>query len=124
MTTKIRVASPGKTVIPIVYFLLLSIYWFYDSLSQQQNYNYLALTIAAILVTQIILKNKLFGISLGILGVIGSLLMFLAVLSEFNEFKVISESAKQLIVVGTVLSVAGMIMATIITTTNFRLFLK
>ncbi|HSN61190.1 MAG TPA: hypothetical protein VLR49_09650, partial [Ferruginibacter sp.] len=102
----------------------ITIYWVYDNFYQGQHIKYVSLVIAGILVTQIIFNNKYLGTSLGILGLIGSILMFLAVVSEFNEFKIISQEAKQLLTIGSLLSLGGVVMAAIMITTNLKMFMK
>ena len=119
-----RLTNSIKTVLPIIYFIGITIYWAYDNFYQGQHFNYVTLGIAAILITQIFFNNKFLGISLGILGLIVSILIFLAVLSEFNEFKIISQEAKQLLTIGSLLSLGGVVMAAIMITTNLKMFMK
>jgi hypothetical protein len=120
MNKNVRLSNFTRTILPYVYFIGLATYWFYENISAGPHFNYFALGIIGILVIQLIIKIKILGASLGIMGVLFSAYMFLAVLSEFNEFKVASESAIQLITIGTILSLAGLLMGVIMTITNFK----
>ncbi len=56
--------------------------------------------ILAILIIQIIFKNKIIGTVLGVLFLVINLYMLGALISEFNEFTAFNADAKQLLVVG------------------------
>jgi small-conductance mechanosensitive channel len=56
--------------------------------------------IIVILIIQIIFKNRITGLVLGILFFLSNLYFLGALLSELNEFTVFNYSAKQLLVVG------------------------
>jgi len=104
--------------IAIYLFRCLSAFWFLSEIFTKQDFSYVALGITIILVTQAIIQNKTIGVSLGIFAVVVNTIFFLAVLSEFSEFEVISGSAMQLITVGSILSLSGFAMGIIMTTTN------
>src|SRR5690606_21719905 len=92
------------------YLLLLAVlyYWFLTS----NLFNWIAITLVAILVFQIIYKNKILGIIIPSILILGCGFMFLALFSELREFPTFNADAKELLFVGllyftTTLVVAG-----------------
>lgn len=93
--------------LPEFTLLLLSIYWFLDNYLGRLHMNYIALTVAVIVVFQLFFKNKYIGIILASVIWMFSLYMVLAVISEFNKFATISSEAVKLILFGLLLCFSG-----------------
>ena len=108
------------TLIPYTYFIGLAAVWFVGDLVAIQNVSYVALAVMTGLLALAMLQNKTVGTCLGIVATIGSLFAFLAVLSEFNDFETVSQSAIQLIAVGSVLTLTGLGMGLTLTVTNLK----
>ena len=62
--------------------------------------NYIAIGLIIVLILQIIFKNQIIGIIIPSMLVMICLYMFLALISEFNEFPTFSSDAKELLFVG------------------------
>jgi hypothetical protein len=62
--------------------------------------NPIMLLVIAMLVFQIIFKNKVLGIALSFLFMVVNLFFLGALISEFNEFDTFNQSAKELLFVG------------------------
>ncbi|GAA4963785.1 hypothetical protein [Algibacter aquimarinus] len=89
-----------KTILlklPEYYFIVLAILGGY---SPPLNINPIFIGIAAILILQIIFKNKISGLIFGILFFLINLYFLGAIFSEFSEFIEFNYKAKQLIFVG------------------------
>ena len=67
--------------------------------------------IAGIFILQIIFKNRILGISLGILFFLINLYFLGALISEFNEFTEFNNKAKQLLFVGLTIWIVNMILS-------------
>lgn len=92
------------------YLLLLAVlyYWLLTS----NLFNWIAITLVAILVFQIIYKNKILGIIIPSILILACCYMFLALFSELREFPTFNADAKELLFVGllyftTTLVIAG-----------------
>lgn len=85
---------------PEFFIIALSIYWFLENYMSSGHINYFAIVVFVIVALQVFLKNKIVGIMLGSILFLFGLYMFLAVLSEFREFRAIDSSAIELISVG------------------------
>lgn len=115
MKNKLKFTKFVRTQLPLIYFICAAIALFYG-----ENYNYVTLGIILILIIQLIIKNKIVGISLGILISIISFVMFLAVISEFNDFEAVSTNALQLITIGSLLTLSGLSMGIIMIKTSIE----
>ncbi|WP_262732708.1 hypothetical protein [Gaetbulibacter sp. NE] len=93
------------------YFLIASVifYWFSTGLTL----NYIAITLIAGLILQIIFKNKVVGISIPSLLIVISLYMILAVLSEVSEFPSFNTEAQTLLLVGLLYFIATIVISII-----------
>jgi hypothetical protein len=87
-------------MLPEIFIILLSIYWFLDNYLGSGHINYFAIVVFIILTLQLFLKNKVIGIILGSIFFLFGLYMILAVLSEFKKFTAVDSSAIELILVG------------------------
>lgn len=87
-------------VLPEIFIILLSIYWFLDNFLGSGHINYFAVVVFFIVTLQLFIKNKIVGIILGSIFFLFGLYMILAVLSEFKKFTTIDSSAIQLISIG------------------------
>jgi len=92
------------------YLLLLAVllYW----LPTSNPFNWVAITLVAILVFQIIYKNKVLGIIISSVLILICCYMYLALFSELREFPTFNADVKELLFVGlfyltTTLVVAG-----------------
>ena len=83
--------------LPEYYLMTLAILAGY---SPPFNVNPIFMGILSLLILQIIVKNKIFGVVLGILFFLTNLFFLGALLSEFYGFTEFNSSAKQLIFVG------------------------
>jgi len=73
--------------------------------------NPIFIVIAGIFTLQIIFKNKISGISLGILFFLINLYFLGALISEFNEFTELNNKTKQLLFVGLIIWIVNMILS-------------
>ena len=64
------------------------------------QFNPLFLAIAAVLILQIVFKNRFTGIAIGALFFTGNLFFLGALISEFSEFTVVNADALQLLLAG------------------------
>jgi hypothetical protein len=62
--------------------------------------NPIAASLLLILVTLIVLKNRVLGLVISVVFLLLNLYMVLALISEFNEFETFNERAKELILFG------------------------
>ena len=62
-----------------------------------------AIAVAALIILQILFKNKISGLLIGILFLLVNLFMMGALISEFNEFPTFSTDAKKLLFGGSLL---------------------
>ena len=120
MKSQRKLKNNAWKFLPYSYFIGLAAFWFFEEIFAIQNISYIALGFMLILLAQAIIQNKTFGVSLGIFAIAVSSVSFLAVLSEFCEFKVISDSAIQLIGVGSMLSLSGLAMGVMMIASNGR----
>lgn len=80
------------------YLLILSVlfYWF----STSNLFNPVAISILLFLIIQIVFKNRIIGISIGVILIIASLYLLLALLSEFHEFPEYNKEAFTFLMIG------------------------
>lgn len=107
-------------LMPYIYFIGLASFWLLMDLFFIQNFSYVGFGLLIGLITQAVIQNRIVGAGLGILATIVSLYAFLAVLSEFNDFEVVNSSAIQLISVGSVLSLIGIVVGVALTVINIK----
>ena len=107
-------------LVPYIYFIGLASFWLLMDLFSVQNFSYVAFGLLIGLIIQAVIQNRIVGTGLGILATIVSLYVFLAVLSEFNDFEVVNSSAIQLISVGSVLSLTGVVVGVTLTVSNVK----
>lgn len=92
------------------YLLLLTVLFYW--LPTSNPLNWVAITLIAVLVLQIIYKNKILGIIISSVLILICCYMYLALFSELREFPTFNTDAKQLLFIGlsvftTTLVVAG-----------------
>ncbi len=73
--------------------------------------NPICVGIVGVLIFQIIFKNRILGILLGIIFFLVNLYFLGALLSEFNEFKEFNNSAKELLFVGLTIWIVNIILS-------------
>lgn len=73
--------------------------------------NPICVGIVGVLIFQIIFKNRISGILLGIIFFLVNLYFLGALLSEFNEFKEFNNSAKELLFVGLTIWIVNIILS-------------
>lgn len=95
---------------PYIYFIALVAFWFLGDLFMIQNFSFIALGLLAGLIIQAKMQHKVIGTGIGIIAATGSLYGFLAVVSEFNDFETVNNSALVMISVGSVLTLSGLAM--------------
>jgi uncharacterized membrane protein len=61
------------------------------------SFNPISIGVAAIIILQIVIKNKIIGLVLGTLFLVANLFFLGALISEFNEFTAFNYHAKQLL---------------------------
>jgi hypothetical protein len=87
-------------ILPEIFIILLSIYWFLDNYDGSEHINYFTIVVFIIVTLQLFIKNKVVGIILGSIFFLFGLYMMLAVLSELKKFATINSSAIELLSVG------------------------
>ncbi len=105
---------------PYIYFIGLASFWLLMDLFAIQNFSYVAFGLLIGLIVQAVIQNRIIGTGIGVLAALVGFYAFLAVLSEFNDFEVLNNSAMQLIAVGSALSLSGLAMGVTMTVTNLR----
>ncbi len=80
------------------YLLLLAVLFYW--LPTSNPFNWVAITLVAALVFQLIYKNKVLGIIISSLLILICCYMFLALFSELREFPTFDADAKELLFVG------------------------
>ena len=80
------------------YLLLLATFFYWISVGKLLNP--IALVLIGILILQILFKNKVVGIIIPSILIMGSFYMLLALLSEFHEFPAFNADAAALLVTG------------------------
>ena len=80
------------------YLLLLAVLFYW--LATSNPLNWVAITLVAVLVLQIIYKNKILGIIISSLLILICCYMYLALFSELREFPTFDTDAKELLFVG------------------------
>ncbi|MEY8848430.1 hypothetical protein AB9K26_06430 [Psychroserpens sp. XS_ASV72] len=102
-----------KTILLAIpeYVLILSVlfYWFSAGLT----INYIAIALLAILIYQIIFKNKVIGIIIPIVLILTCLYMLLALFSEVREFPTLNSEATTLLIVGLLYFLTTMFIAVV-----------
>lgn len=91
------------------YLLLLAVLYYW--LLTYNLFNWVAITLVAVLVFQIIYKNKILGIIIPTILILACCFMFLALFSELREFPTFDADAKQLLFVGLSFFTATLVMA-------------
>ena len=91
------------------YLLLLAVllYW----LPTSNPFNLVAITLVAVLVFQIIYKNKVLGIIISSVLILICCYMYLALFSELREFPVFNADAKELLFFGLFIFTATLVVA-------------
>ena len=104
------------------YLLVLTIifYWYFTS----SLLNPIAIGLLAVMVIQIIFKNKVSGIMIPLLFMLLSFYMLLALVSELHEFPVYNADAKTMLIVGLLYLGFTMICATGMFLNYFRKFIQ
>lgn len=106
--------------LPVIYFLAIAIYWFFDGFLAVNSFNYLAFFLITLLVIHFVSRNKVLGLTLGLIAFVLSAIMFLGVMAEYNEFIKITEGANRLIFYGNIISFGGLLMSVLMIVTNFK----
>lgn len=91
------------------YLLLLAVllYW----LPTSNPFNWVAITLVAVLIIQIIYKNKVLGIIISSLLILICCYMYLALFSELREFPTFDADAKELLFFGLFIFTATLVVA-------------
>lgn len=105
----------GRTL-PFLYLSGLMLYWLADTYFAINSFNYVSAILLSLLTAQFFLNNKILGLSLGLVILVSSVTMFFAVISEYNNFK--------LLIYGCLLSFGALISAATMTATNVKLLSK
>jgi len=80
------------------YLLIIAVVFYWES--TRTIINPLAIALTAILILQIIFKNRIVGFLLPCLIIVISLYMLMALMSEFYEFPTFNADAKELLFIG------------------------
>lgn len=93
---------------PEIYFLLSIIYYW---VLTGTIINPFAITFLALLILQIVIRNKVSGIIIASICILLNIYMAFALLSEFYEFPTINTDAKKLLIVGSIYLGLNLVMA-------------
>ncbi|MEO4004541.1 hypothetical protein [Flavobacterium sp. CAU 1735] len=91
----------------------LAVFSFVETLIVKGQINYLMVVVLAIMAAQLVFKNRYFGIFIGLVVGLVSFGLFLAVLTDYRKFPEVTSKAIELITVGSLLSLAGAILAAV-----------
>lgn len=109
----------GRTL-PFLYLSALMLYWLADTYFALNSFNYVSAIILILLTAQFFLRNKILGLSLGLVILVSSVIMFLAVISEYNNFKLLNAEANKLLIYGYLLSFGAFVSSTTMTVNNLK----
>ncbi len=98
---------------PELVILILSFLWFIDNYCVASIINYYALSAAVVMMLQMVFKFKLVGVVMTLIITLFSFYIFLAVLSEFNDYPVVHFEALKLLVIGLYFCFLGFMAAAI-----------
>lgn len=107
-------------LLPYIYFIALVAFWILGDLFMLQKFSYIALCILACLIIQAKMQHKVIGTGIGIIAATGSLYGFLAVVSEFNDFEAVNNSALAMISAGSALTLSGLAMGVMLALANLK----
>jgi len=100
-------------LLPELMILIFSVLWFVDNYRVSSIINYYALSVAVLMVLQMVFKYKIVGVAMALIIALVSLYMVLAVLSEFQDFSEVNFEALKLLFFGLYFCFLGFIAATI-----------
>ncbi|RZK53124.1 MAG: hypothetical protein EOO87_13660 [Pedobacter sp.] len=109
----------GRTL-PFLYLSGLMLYWLADTYFAINSFNYVSAILLSLLTAQFFLKNKILGLSLGLVILVSSVIMFLAVISEYYNFKLLNAEANKLLIYGCLLSFGAFVSSTTMTVNNLK----
>lgn len=100
--------------LPEISFLFVACFWFMDNLmATSAHVNYFMMAVALFVLILIIWRNRTFAVVLSVILGTGSFYMFLAVLSEFNEFPKGDPEGLEMVVFGLLIFITLMVMSVI-----------
>lgn len=82
---------------PITYFILFSIFWFYQQYAETETYNYVSIAVLLALVAQLFTNNKTTGFLYGILFIIFSGAMLSYAFTMFYHTEVVTDNTYSLL---------------------------
>ncbi|OFY38787.1 MAG: hypothetical protein A2X18_08940 [Bacteroidetes bacterium GWF2_40_14] len=97
--------------LPYIFYISILIFWFYNTYSENEPINYIALVIAMLVFIQFVFQNKFAGASLGAIGVALSLFFLFSFLSEYKDV----ETGSLLMVVGLIIASLSLVMGLVMT---------
>ncbi|MFY0674053.1 MAG: hypothetical protein JXQ87_11635 [Bacteroidia bacterium] len=93
------------------YLLLIAVVFYW--ISAGLLINPIAIALMAIIIIQIIAKNRILGLAIPGVLILVCVYMLLALFSEFNEFSTFNEAAQKLLVVGLTYFVSTIAVSTV-----------
>lgn len=97
--------------VPEIALVGLAVFSFVETLIVRSEINYLMIIVMAIMTAQLVFKNRYFGIFLGLLVGLVSFGLFLAVISDYRKFPTVTSEAIQLLSVGSLFSLIGVVLS-------------
>jgi len=97
-------------IIPEFYFIGLGIFWLTENYLSSGRINYVAVLVMWLMFLQVIYKNRILGLSYGVIMALASVYMIVATLNEFAAFESFTVEAAKLLGVGAALFGSGLIM--------------
>ena len=104
----------SSRLLPYLYFIAGAGFWFFMDFFNAGDVNFIALFILALMAGQMVYKSNVLGLCLSTVFMVFSILMLFAVLSELQEFPRFTNSALQLVTVGSLMSTSSFFMGVLI----------
>ncbi|UUC45626.1 hypothetical protein [Flavobacterium cerinum] len=97
--------------VPEIVLIGLAVFSFVETLIVRSEINYLMIIVMAIMIIQLVFKNRYFGVFLGLLVGLVSFGLLLAVISDYRKFPTVNSEAIQLLSVGGLFSLIGAVLS-------------
>lgn len=97
--------------LPEIMLIGLAVFSFVETLIVNARINYLMIIVLGVMIMQLVFQNRYFGVFLGIAVGLLSFGLFLAVVSDYRKFPEVNSEAIQLLSLGSLMSLAGLVVS-------------
>jgi hypothetical protein len=106
--------KPILRIIPLIYFIGLSLFWITENYMSTGTINYIAIAVAVVLMAQLFIKNKIAGLATGLVMGLFSCYMLLALLSDLAKVKEFTSGTYKFMAFGGGLFGVGVLMSVLL----------